>query len=91
MSPEQARGKTVDKRADIWAFGVVLFEMLTGRQVFSGTDISLTLAAVLRQEMDWTELPSGTPHSVRRDCCDGASNPDTGYRMSIDLSTWLAR
>ena len=66
MSPEQARGKTVDKRADIWAFGVVLFEMLTGRQVFSGTDISLTLAAVLRQDMDWTELPSETPHSVRR-------------------------
>ena len=66
MSPEQARGKQVDKRADIWAFGVVLFEMLTGRQVFSGTDISLTLAAVLRQELDWTELPSGTPHSVRR-------------------------
>ena len=66
MSPEQARGKTVDKRADIWAFGVVLFEMLTGRQVFAGTDISLTLAAVLRQDMDWTELPSDTPHSVRR-------------------------
>ena len=66
MSPEQARGKTVDKRADIWAFGVVLFEMLTGRQVFAGTDISLTLAAVLRQEMDWTELPAETPHAIRR-------------------------
>ena len=66
MSPEQARGKTVDKRADIWAFGVVLFEMLTGRQVFDGTDISLTLAAVLRQDLDWTELPSDTPHSIRR-------------------------
>ena len=66
MSPEQARGKTVDKRADIWAFGVVLFEMLTGRQAFAGTDISLTLAAVLRQDMDWAELPSDTPHSIRR-------------------------
>ncbi len=66
MSPEQARGKTVDKRADIWAFGVVLYEMLTGRQAFGGTDVSLTLAAVLRQEMDWTELPSETPHSIRR-------------------------
>ncbi len=66
MSPEQARGKTVDKRADIWAFGVVLFEMLTGRQAFGGTDISETLAAVLRQEMDWNELPSETPPSIRR-------------------------
>ncbi|MDP6580614.1 MAG: protein kinase [Vicinamibacterales bacterium] len=66
MAPEQAKGRRVDKRADIWAFGVLLFEMLTGRQAFGGTDISETLAAVLRQEMDWTELPSGTPHSVRR-------------------------
>ena len=66
MSPEQAKGRQVDKRADIWAFGVVLFEMLTGRQAFGGTDISETLAAVLRQEMDWTELPADTPHSIRR-------------------------
>ena len=66
MSPEQAKGRQVDKRADIWAFGVVLFEMLTGRQAFGGTDISETLASVLRQEMDWTELPSETPHSIRR-------------------------
>ncbi len=66
MSPEQAKGRQVDKRADIWAFGVVLYEMLTGRQAFGGTDISETLAAVLRQEMDWTDLPSDTPHSVRR-------------------------
>ncbi len=66
MSPEQAKGRQVDKRADIWAFGVVLYEMLTGRQAFGGTDISETLAAVLRQEMDWTELPADTPHSIRR-------------------------
>ena len=66
MSPEQAKGRQVDKRADIWAFGVVLFEMLTGRQAFGGTDISETLAAVLRQEMDWAELPSETPHAIRR-------------------------
>ena len=66
MAPEQAKGRQVDKRADIWAFGVVLFEMLTGRQAFGGTDISETLAAVLRQDMDWTELPSETPHSIRR-------------------------
>ena len=56
MSPEQARGKTVDKRADIWSFGVVLLEMLTGRKVFEGEDVSLTLSAVLQREPDWTLL-----------------------------------
>ena len=66
MAPEQAKGRLLDKRADIWAYGVVLFEMLTGRQAFGGTDISETLAAVLRKDMDWTELPSETPHSIRR-------------------------
>ncbi|MGE5277746.1 MAG: protein kinase domain-containing protein, partial [Acidobacteriota bacterium] len=66
MSPEQARGKGVDKRADIWAFGVILFEMLTGRRLFEGETVSDTLAAVLRQEIGWTELPAGTPTSVRR-------------------------
>lgn len=57
MSPEQARGKTVDKRTDIWAFGVVLFEMLTGRPVFSGEDVNEVLAAVIRAEPDWSTLP----------------------------------
>ena len=66
MSPEQAKGRQVDKRADIWAFGVVLFEMLTGRQAFVGTDISETLASVLMREIDWAALPSKTPASVRR-------------------------
>src|SRR5712692_2143921 len=58
MSPEQARGKPVDKRADIWAFGVVLYEMLTGRQLFQGDTISDTLAAVLRQEPEWDRVPA---------------------------------
>ena len=58
MSPEQARGKSVDKRADIWSFGVVLFEMLTGRRAFEGEDVSLTLAAVMKSELDWSALPS---------------------------------
>ena len=57
MSPEQARGKPVDKRADIWAFGVVLYEMLTGRRTFEGEDVSLTLSAVLQREPDWDAIP----------------------------------
>ncbi|MDO8795593.1 MAG: serine/threonine-protein kinase, partial [Vicinamibacterales bacterium] len=59
MSPEQARGKTVDKRSDIWAFGCVLYEMLTGRRAFGGDDVSDTLANVLKMEPDWHGLPSG--------------------------------
>ena len=66
MSPEQARGKPVDKRADIWAFGVVLFEMLTGKMTFEGETVSDTLAAVLRADIDWRQLPAGTPPKVRR-------------------------
>src|SRR5271170_1905083 len=58
MSPEQARGKAVDKRADIWAFGVVLFEMLTGKRLFEGETISDTLAAVIKEEPDWTRGPA---------------------------------
>jgi eukaryotic-like serine/threonine-protein kinase len=66
MAPEQARGKAVDRRADIWAFGVVLYEMLTGRQAFKGDDISEVLATVLKTEPDWHALPSGTPPSISR-------------------------
>ena len=58
MSPEQARGKPVDKRADIWAFGVVLYEMLTGKRLFEGETISDTLAHVLTKEPDWTQVPA---------------------------------
>jgi serine/threonine-protein kinase len=66
MSPEQARGKPADKRADIWSFGVVLFEMLTGRATFEGETVSDTLAAVLRADLDWKRLPADTPMRVRR-------------------------
>jgi serine/threonine-protein kinase len=66
MSPEQARGKTADKRADIWAFGVVLFEMLTGARLFDGETTSDILAAVLRAEPDWSKLPAETPRPVVR-------------------------
>lgn len=65
MSPEQARGKTVDKRADIWAFGVVLFEMLAGKRLFEGETPSDVLAAVLTKEPDLASIPSSTPPSVR--------------------------
>ena len=66
MSPEQARGRSVDKRADIWAFGAVLYEMLSGRKAFEGETVSDTLAAVLRADIDWAALPRETPASVRR-------------------------
>ena len=66
MSPEQARGRPVDKRADIWAFGVVLFEMLTGRKLFEGETLSDTLAAILKQEPRFEELPANTPGRIVR-------------------------
>ena len=65
MSPEQARGTVVDRRADIWAFGVVLYEMLTGRRLFDGATVSDVLAAVLRQEVDLSALPVETPPQLR--------------------------
>src|SRR6201998_1012401 len=61
MSPEQARGKSVDKRTDIWAFGCVLYEMFTGKQAFQGEDITEILAAVVKTEPDWDVLPSAIP------------------------------
>src|SRR5262249_55540761 len=66
MAPEQAKGKAVDKRADIWAFGCVLFEMVTGTRVFAGDDVSDTLAFILTREPDWTALPADTPPAIRR-------------------------
>ena len=66
MSPEQAKGHLADKRSDVWAFGCVLYEMLTGRRAFPGEDVSDTLAAVLRGEPDWGALPPELPSPIRR-------------------------
>ena len=65
MSPEQARGKTVDRRADIWSFGVVLYEMLTGVRPFRGEDVSLTLASVMKSDVDVKTLPPDLPETLR--------------------------
>jgi Tol biopolymer transport system component len=64
MSPEQAKGRTVDKRSDVWAFGAVLYEMFTGRRAFEGDDVSDTLARILMKEPDWTALPATVPPVV---------------------------
>ena len=66
MSPEQARGKPIDKRTDIWSFGCVLYEMLTGRMAFAGETVSDTIAAILSRDPDWALLPAATPVPVRR-------------------------
>jgi Tol biopolymer transport system component len=65
MAPEQAKGKPVDKRADIWAFGCVVYEMLTATRAFGGEDVTDTLAAIVRGDPDWSRLPRETPESVR--------------------------
>ncbi len=66
MSPEQAKGMVVDKRADIWAFGVVLYEILAGRRLFEGDSVPETLAGVLKTEIEWSALPDGTPAALSR-------------------------
>ena len=66
MAPEQARGRVVDKRADIWAFGCVLWEMLTGQPVFAGETVSDTISAILTREPAWKHIPAGTPAGIRR-------------------------
>jgi serine/threonine protein kinase len=65
MSPEQAKGRAADKRSDVWAFGCVLYEMLSGRRAFDGEDIVDTLGAVTRLDPDWTVLPAGVPLAIR--------------------------
>ena len=66
MAPEQAKGRPVDRRADVWAFGCVLYEMLTGRRAFPGETPSDAIAAVLEHEPGWRFLPDATPGAIRR-------------------------
>ncbi len=90
MAPEQARGRPVDKRADIWAFGVVLFEMLTGRPLFRGETVSDILAGVLKTEPDWSALPAGVPgtvHALLRRCL--AKQPQDRLRDIGDARLFL--
>ena len=85
MSPEQARGHVVDQRADLWAFGVILLEMLSGRRQFTGGTVTDTLAAVLRADIDLDQVPAGTPANVRRvlrRCL--ARNPTERLRSAAD-------
>jgi Tol biopolymer transport system component len=96
MSPEQARGKSCDKRTDIWAFGCVLYELLTGRQAFQGDSTTEILAAVLRGEPDWEALPETTPLNMRvllRRCLQKEMNKrarDAGDAL-IEIEEALAR
>ena len=64
MSPEQARGRTVDSRTDVWAFGCVVYEMLSGRRAFGGETLVDTLAAIVEREPEWGRLPDEVPESV---------------------------
>ena len=90
MSPEQARGKPVDKRADIWAFGCVFYEMVTGQRAFAGEDITVTLARVVERDPDWAQLPGTLSETLRtylRRCLE--QNPKQRIRDIGDVSLAL--
>ena len=93
MAPEQARGKPADKRADIWAFGCILYEMLTGKRAFEGEDISLTLAEVMKERARLASAAAkrsdGYPFSVAAMSSEGIQN--SGFAISVTLvSPWTA-
>ena len=95
MSPEQARGKPVDKRSDIWAFGCVLYEMLTGRRAFEGEDVSMTLSTVLQREPDFDAfLPPTCLRRVRhtvRLCLQKSSEAARRGHSATCVWRWRAR
>jgi serine/threonine-protein kinase len=88
MSPEQAKGRPVDRRADVWAFGAVLYEMLTGRRAFPGDDVSEVLASVLAREPDWSKLPLNEPvlASCVRRCLERDPRQRFGDMQSVRLA-----
>ena len=89
MSPEQARGKVLDKRTDVWSFGCVLYEILTGQQVFGGDNVTDILAGVVGRDPDWSKLPAGTPrvvHRLLRLCLE----KDPGRRLRDIGDAWIA-
>ena len=90
MTPEQAKGRVVDKRADVWAVGIMLYEMLCGKKPFEGDDVSDTLALVLKFEPAWDALPPDTPPRVRQLI---QREPNTGGRARTwqGLQCWRAR
>ena len=83
MSPEQARGKVVDKRADIWAFGVVVYELLTGRKLFAGEDISDTLAAVIKEDPKWEGIPPKVQRLLKKLPGEGSEEPSARHRGCV--------
>jgi serine/threonine protein kinase len=91
MSPEQAKGRAADKRSDVWAFGCVLYEMLTGHRAFGGEDVSDTLAHVLMKEPDWSALPASVPASIRT-LLQGCLEKDRNRRFrDISVAQFLLR
>ena len=88
MAPEQARGRAVDRRADVWAFGAVLYEMLTGQRAFNGDDVTDVLASVLARDPDWTRLPASTPvlNACVRRCLERDPKQRFGDMQSVRLA-----
>jgi len=80
MSPEQARGKAIDKRTDIWAFGCILFELFSGRRAFAGESVSDAIASILLREPDWSALPADTPPAIR-ELLQRCLQKDAGQRL----------
>lgn len=89
MSPEQARGRPVDRRADVWAFGCVLFEVLSGRRAFEGDDVTVTLARIVEREPDFGALPANVPERVRQ-ALRACLQKDPQRRASAVHDVWLA-
>jgi eukaryotic-like serine/threonine-protein kinase len=88
MSPEQAKGSAADRRSDIWAFGTVLYEMLSGQRAFAGDDVVETLASVLRAEPTWNALPTATPASIRRLLRDACRKIRDGGSSTSAMRDW---